>query len=146
MTNKNNKLLALNEIVGAYILPQFSDEEIQAFREDSVGFLNSQLGTDFDDGIAVVENTADEVHLALPYYSTLEQTTATALSDDDLDEIVGGEILISIFVACGFAAGVGVAAAASIGGTGVVALAAIGATAGGVIGTAVVATSVTAGI
>ncbi len=139
----DTKLLALNEIAGAYILPQLSDEDMDLLRLNSASFLKARLGVETEASLSVVSNTEQEVHLALPYYDFVGGGSAMALSDDDLDAITGGEILISVCIACGFGIGAGIATAASAS-IGVGAL--VGSVTGGLIGATVLGTSVAAGV
>lgn len=140
------KILPINEIVGAVAVPHMTNEQIKEFSNDASSFLKSNLDFDVQSDINVVENTSSDVVLALPYYSSLDSTKAFALNLQDMNVVSGGEILISIFAISGAAIGFGIAAAATVGFTTAAAIATGTGIAGGVIGAAVVGTSIAAGV
>ncbi len=140
------KLIALNEIVGAVQIPTLSNEEVSALKADPVSYLASALKADVQIDMALVENSPSEVHLALPYYAALNDMNAEKLNDESLAEISGGEIFISIGVACGIGIGFGVAAVAGTVGTATFAIVGAFGVAGGLIGGAIGATIIHAGV
>ena len=62
----------------------------------------------------VVKNSADEVNLALPYYSDIDKAPFTEVEDSDLAEVSGGEFIgiIAITIGLGSVAAAGLAAGA----------------------------------
>lgn len=101
MTN----LLPLTEIVGAAASSLLNDEQVKAFTNDPTAFLKSNLDVDMPYDISVVENTENEVHLALPYFQCVNDFHASAIHDESLDDISGGEIFITICTVAGVVAG-----------------------------------------
>ena len=55
--------------------------------------------------INVVENDIETVNLALPYYAGISDMTAFALSDEELELVTGGELLVLIFAIFGIGCG-----------------------------------------
>ncbi len=126
-TNEGPQLFAANEIMGAALTAKMSKSDILSFEQDPRSFIASSLNFDTGDiSVSVVENDSATLNLALPYYSDLERLSAEVLKDADIDDVSGGELLITIglLVAASFA-GV-VATGATIVGVG----AGIGAAAG----------------
>ncbi len=115
MTNKkNNKVVATNEILGATLTANMSKSDILSFEKDPRSFIASSLKADTGDvSLSMVENSDGLVNLALPYYSQLDGTSARVLSDDAIDSVSGGELLISLTT---LAIGAGVCSVAGVGG------------------------------
>lgn len=147
MTNNSNKLVALNEVFGAYATHQLSNEGVNLLKADANNFIKSNFDIDIDGDISIIENSENEINLALPFYSGVEDIKAMALKDKNLDNISGGEILITVFAAIGVAAGVasGVAIAGAASGLGI-GLGIAGGIAGGVVGAAVVGVGINAAV
>ncbi len=110
----SKELFPVNEIVGAMVLNNASDEviaELQANGKDALAaHADVALPTGME--LQVVSNTNDEIHLALPYYETLETSGIVPMDDEDLDAVAGGEIIFTIMTV------LGAIGAAVIGGTG----------------------------
>ncbi len=146
-TNERLQLFAVNELLCPILTHIMSNSDVLAFASDPGSFIGSSLNIDTGDvSLLVVENDSATINLALPYYSDLEQISAEAVNELDMDDISGGEILISIFAisgavaACAVAGSIGVGTAAVTGivtaaGVGIVTAAAI---AGGAVGATVV--------
>ncbi len=135
-TNEGPQLFAANELMGATLTANMSKSDRVAFASNSKSFISSSLNLDTGDiSVSVVENDSATLHLALPYYADLERLSAEVLKDADIDDVAGGEIIISIGVAIGSLAAVSAAvaagAAATAGGV-AVAVAGAGLVAGGV--------------
>ncbi len=114
-TNESPQLFAANEIMGAALTVNMSKTDTLAFASDPKSFISSSLNLDTGDiSVSVVENDSATLHLALPYYTDLERLSAGVLKDADIDDVAGGEIIISILAIAG-AIGGGVAAAAITG-------------------------------
>ncbi len=76
-----------NELLGAAASPS----DLQSLKSDPRGFLAARnLEVSGDITVDLAENSASEVHLALPYYSMVKREGATALGEDDLDGVSGG--------------------------------------------------------
>lgn len=137
---KEVKLFPSTELMGAIAINSLTSKQIERFAEDPYAAV-ALTGADLSDlSIVAVENTAEVIHLALPYYEALDGTSAQAVSDDDLDAIVGGEIIITLsIVGTGLALTAlsvgfkGVAAGMAVAGV-VAGVAVAGAVAGGVAG------------
>ncbi len=138
------KLLPLNEITGAILAPQLSQEDVKAISADAAGFIKAKADLDITSDIKIVENSGNDIHLALPYYSTIETMQSEMVQDENMDGVAGGEILISIFAGIGVAIGVGAGVAAGAGVTTGVALAVTGGIIGGITGAAVAGTATAA--
>ena len=82
------KLIGTNEILGAFASSLDEDEQ-------------HAIINDIEAEVITVENTDDEVHLALPYYSGVEDAIAKAISDTEANDVAGGEIGIAIAIALG---------------------------------------------
>ena len=97
----------MKNIVGTYeILGAMSPLVSQSERDEVISKLNTN--------VTLVANTDRETHLALPYYEVLDGLAAVPISDDEFDgeNVVGGEIWITLLIA-----GVGLGASAiAIGG------------------------------
>ena len=104
-----SKIFGTNEILGSFAsaIPM---EELES------------IMTTADSNVSFVENAADEVHLALPYYSVNDKISTLAsfsLSDEEMAEVVGGEIgfLVAIMtttiIAGGTAGGIAMAVESS---------------------------------
>jgi len=96
--------------------------------------IEEDMRSNFNDlELVYRQNTADTMHIAVPDFSCIDDTAAE-LSDDDLAQVVGGEILVSAII--GAIAAIGVAI-----GVGTVTTVVVG----GVVGTVVAGSSVVAG-
>ncbi len=134
---KNIELFASTEIMGAYTTSRLTAEQAEKFLADPYAML-PLAGVDLSHlSITAVSNSSDEVHIALPYYDALDKPSAVAIGDDDLDAVIGGEIIITIAF---FGTGVALTAL-SVGSS----VATGGAFIAGGIASAVVAGAVTAG-
>ncbi len=101
MTNKENKLFSSNEIIGAILTYSMSSTDISSFERSPSSFIHSAANTDVGDiSLSVVENDSGVIHLALPYYSELSSNSANSLDDASMSSVAGGEIFVSLFIAC----------------------------------------------
>ncbi len=99
MTNNKPQVFASNEILGATLTAKMSKSEIQAFSKDPKSFISASLDADTRDvSFSMVENSADSINLALPYYSQLDSISASSLQEHDIDSVSGGEIVISLTI------------------------------------------------
>lgn len=100
-----HKLYITNEIFGALAVNSFSDEDARDFASSPRDFISAKtkynLSPDMD--VIAVSNKADEINIALPYYSKMDEALMQKLSDENMDNVSGGEI---VFVALGLAIGV----------------------------------------
>ena len=140
------KLLPMNELIGAVVIPALSNEDIQAFKTDANSVLASTCNIDIEVDVKLVENSNSDVNLALPYYSEVEALRVEMLKDERLNDISGGEIVISIFVVGGALAGFGLASAAGAGVLTTLAAISVGSVVGGVVGAGVAGTAIAAGV
>lgn len=142
------KLIPFNEITAAILIPKLNNNQMNEFTANAKEFLKSYLDIDVQHDIIVVENTNSDVAIALPYYENMQTITASSINEEELDEIIGGEILISIFAIAGTAIGFGIASSAAFSATftGACVAATVCGVTGGLIGTAVVGSSVAAGV
>lgn len=141
--SNNPNLFAANEIVGAIAVNGLTHAEIEAFASDPRGSIDDLFDIDSNIAIQVIENTNDEVVLTLPYYSELETMQSQMMSDESLDDVAGGEIIILICAIGGAFAGSAIAA----GSTAAICAGGIaGAVIGGVAAGAVVAGGVAGGV
>ncbi len=105
-TNESPQLFAANELMGAALTANMSKTDTLAFASDPKSFIASYLKFDAGDvSISVVENGADTLNLALPYYSALENISTEALKDADIGDVAGGEIIITLGIIGGAVAG-----------------------------------------
>ncbi len=114
------KLIPFNEIVAAIALPKLNDETYESFMKNPNDFINNFAELDSGISLHTVTNTKSQVHLALPYYSIVEEVNAKMMEDTQIDDIIGGEIVIGLAVFGGYAlaaaAGAGSIASTIIGG------------------------------
>ncbi len=142
---KNYKqVIAVNEIVGAIADPFLTSEDVKNLKSDPTNFLQAKCAVEFNGEIAVVENSANEVHMTLPYYSQVEAISSYELSPEDMQAVVGGEILISVFAAIGVGVGAVIASAAGTVGLSSIAIIVGCGSAGAIAGGAIAATAGTA--
>ncbi len=94
---KEINLTLIPELAGALGSYKLSDEQMARFTQDPNCFL-AELNMEPDGliDIQTLENSEDEVHLTLPYYSGVEEQTAAVLSDESLESISGGEIVVNL--------------------------------------------------
>ncbi len=114
--NKKNQVFASSEILGATLTANMSKSDISAFRKDPSSFIASSLNVDTGVvSLSMVENSADTINLALPYYSSLDSLSAELLEDGDVSSVSGGEVIIAIVTAI-TATAVGAVSALAVGG------------------------------
>ena len=139
----NTNLFPANEIVGALGVSELTAGQAKAFAANPNQAIASlgvdAMGVDFK----VVENAGNDVHIALPFYSEIDEMNAEVMKDERLANIAGGEILISIGIVGGMMAGVGIASAL---GVSLTTVGFIGGIIGGVSGGIIVAGAVAGGI
>ncbi len=106
MTNKKPNIDMIIELIGAVGIHNLSDQQVHEFKTDPHSFLaDFNLDPKGDIDLTVIENTETEMHLTLPFYSELEKSSVSTLSDENIEDISGGEIVITFAVI-----GIGVAA------------------------------------
>lgn len=94
----SHKIYPTNELSSALLCNFMNEEQIAFFIADPKGVIFSGLNFDVGDTeINIVHNSSAEVHLSLPYYSGLEAISAELISDQNLEEIQGGEIASTVF-------------------------------------------------
>ncbi len=128
------KIYPINEIVTASVVANFSKDDLSGLVDNPKDFLKSTCDIDLIDDITfnLVENTDSEMNLALPYYSIVDDFTASALSNEDAENVSGGEIIMALSM-------LGATIAAAVG------FASVSGTVAAVIGGSVVAAGVVAG-
>ncbi len=115
------QIAPFNEIIACVILQNLDNDNFHAFAKNPRAFIFTHINCDIGDSMKLhtVENNADEVHLALPYYSEMAELNAKILTDCQLNEITGGEIVIGLAIAGGYALatsiGFGLTASTAIG-------------------------------
>lgn len=144
--NKPTNLFASTEIVGAIATSGLTASDVEALTADPKSVIESNFDIDVSGlDIKVIENSGNDIILTLPYYSIVEQLQAEALKDESLQDISGGEILITLGILAGI--GVTITAGVAITGTAVAgSVVAVGGLVGGLIGGAAVAAAAGAGI
>lgn len=86
MSNTKTPQLALTyEILGAFE-PTASD----AVKQDALNSIEAD--------VAFVNNTDNEVHLALPYYDCVAKISAANVSDADTADVSGGEVVVTMAI------------------------------------------------
>ncbi len=114
---KNTELFPTVEISGAVLTDLLASSDLHAFNNDPKGYMLNHLRMDLSEiTVEVVCNDENEVHLALPYYSLTENLQAEMLQDSCIDDITGGEIVITL----GVIFGAGTAYVVGAGTTGIV--------------------------
>ncbi len=138
----NIKLFPSTEIIGAMACDIMNAEQIKAFALKPETIIASLAEIDVSNlDITVVENSKNDVNIVLPYYSQIETMQAEMLKDESLNNISGGEILISVGITAGLGIGLLIAKAVSAGAS----VAIAGGLVGAAIGASVVA-SVAGGV
>ena len=135
---------AMNEVVAALLADTCRrDENFRAELQKDARKTFADRGVLLADGMNVrlVQNTADTVHVALPCYDSFDKSFSD-LTDEQLQAISGGEIIITII----FAIGGALTAVGTAVGAGASALAVGGAVVGTVAAGAVAAGAVAAGV
>ena len=108
------KLVASVEVLSASLTGALSAEEIQAFTKDPKSVLLATVNADTSEfDVNVVENSASEVNLALPYYAFVDSSEAQAILDSDMD-VAGGEIALTIAGVLGLIGAVTATTAATV--------------------------------
>ena len=108
-----------NELVSAIIADKCRGDRGLAdrMRADCKGTLTNLSKGPVDDGldVAVVQNTPDRVHVAIPDYRFMENMAGQRLTDEEMAQVAGGEIFIAGLIA-GIVTGVvtGVACGAGV--------------------------------
>ena len=135
-----SKLFSSPEMVSLILTDKMSDSVAKDFVTDPKAIIAKHIDYDFD-GVAinVVQNTASDIHVSLPYYDFVGDPTANFMHDQELDDVSGGEIIITLFICGGCLIGGAVAAGLGIAGSG-------GLIVGGVIGGAIAAAAVTGAV
>ena len=90
-------------------------EELNSFKADPKGTIFAKSNVEINFDVKVAENSANEIHLALPYYERLDNITSEMVADSELDDVAGGEVVSVILVIIGTicAVGAGVVGAAA---------------------------------
>ncbi len=89
------KLSPSNELLGASVSNILSATDLRAFKSDPHSFILSRANVDIsgDVNFSFADNSDSVVHLALPYYSSLEEKNVTGLTAQELASVSGGEIV-----------------------------------------------------
>ncbi len=141
----NTNLFASTEIIGALTTNNLSAEDAKTFAADPQAAI-AAMGVDVSHiDVKVAQNSENDVSIVLPYYTQVEVFQSEMLKDEKLNNVAGGEIIISLAIIGGVAIGSTVAVSAGIAGTGVVVAAAIGGAIGGTIAGGIVTAAVVAG-
>lgn len=115
----SKKLCFTPEIGSSYLSQSVISSEYENFIKNPSDFLKSELNLDLPHTeFKAVQNDDGIVNLTLPYYSNLAVSSSTPLSDSDMNEVVGGEVIVSIIVCAtviSSTVGVGLVAAATFG-------------------------------
>ena len=142
MVQQNNtKLFLTTELASACFTHEMMTAQRIELMNKPQQFIRENTGVEINPCVSmqVRINNIKEVHLPLPYYSNMDSPSAQALEDDDLENIVGGEIIAVLIATIGAAGIAGAVAGGALAGTagattvGIVAAAAVG----GAVGTAV---------
>lgn len=134
--HRQRKIPAVNEVVAAFLADTCRrDENFRArLREDARKTFADKGVLPADEGaVRLVQNTADTVHVVLPCYDGFDKSFSD-LTDEQLQAISGGGIIITILFATGGAlaavgGAVGAGASALAVGAAVVGAGAVAATA-----------------
>ncbi len=88
------------KVAGTYeILGTFASQITEAQLESYLSQVDAE--------VSFIQNSDKEVHLALPYYTGVEDAAAHAVSDAQAADVSGGEIIgVAVFLSLGVA-GVG---------------------------------------
>lgn len=101
------ELFPSTEIVGAILTHQSNSHELNDFANDPHSMLASNFNLDFSNiEFNIVNNTANDVNLGLPFYTEVETIQAELLKDERLQNISGGEIIIALILMGGTLAGI----------------------------------------
>ncbi len=89
------KLFPSNELLGATALHSVSATDLRLLRSDPRSFLLSRTNVAVGEDVSFnfSENDVATVHLALPYYSEIEEMNIKALEPQELSDVSGGEII-----------------------------------------------------
>ena len=117
MKEETTGMVLPNELVAAIVADECRGDERAAarLRADCGKAVNDLIGARMPDGVAVrvAENTPDTVHVPLPHYSgEASAELAAAMSEAELAQISGGEVLCSVLI--GVAIGGAVLGAAAV--------------------------------
>ena len=107
----------MNETLSAVIADQCREDKglaasLLSNSRKAMGDLTNVPVSDSVD-ISVVQNTPDTVHIPLPHYASWEKADHEKLTEDQMAQLSGGEVIIAVFI--GTAAIVSVAAAITVG-------------------------------
>ncbi len=102
MKDKKIKLNPALEILGAIGTEKLSTQQVTDFKDDAKRFLHAEaninLNDDFD--VNIVDNSANEVNLILPFYDALH-FEAAQMTDAELQDVSGGEVAIGVIAVGG---------------------------------------------
>ncbi len=112
MLINNKSVYPVNEIIGSFTSTELTAEDLVLFKSNPNDYLQANMGVNYKGGITIVENSDSEVHLALPYYSVVSTMSALELTPEMLDQVSGGEIVITLSALAG--AGIGFAVGGSL--------------------------------
>ncbi len=92
MSEANQPLFAVTELINAYLLSDLNAEKTQKFIASPADFMKDNFDVNLPEGfsVEVTLNTVKEINLALPYYNALEGNVSKPLSDDDMKKVIGG--------------------------------------------------------
>ena len=94
----SNKIPFTPEFGATLLSKNATDSQFAELKANPADFVKSNYDVDLGAEMQTVENSSDTINLTLPYYSQLDKATADATSDDKLDSVSGGEIVISLGV------------------------------------------------
>ncbi len=105
--NNKPKLNAAPKIMGVIGTQKLSTPQLAELKTDAKDFLQANFDLDLGDEVSlnIVQNSVSEIHIALPFYSGLLPHTTDSLSDDDLEQVSGGEVFVTAIVATVLAIG-----------------------------------------
>ncbi len=97
MKKFNTKLAPATEILFSMLASGLNYKDEKILTENPKSFLHASADLDVGDiDIVIVKNEPELVNIALPYYSLVQASTARALDFDDLEEVVGGEVVVQL--------------------------------------------------
>lgn len=113
-----SKLTFTTEIGGSYLSHSISSENYNELLANPASYIKAHFNVELPNTqVKTVQNQNNEVNITLPYYSQLDRTASAAMTEDDLETVAGGEILISLAVltaSAGVTAGIAAGAVAGI--------------------------------
>ncbi len=115
---KQKQIAPANEILSAFLSAKLQNEkDVAELCDNPHAFLFAKTGIEIKENtdIIVIQNDDDTIHLTLPFYDGLQKHSVTALQDDDIEQVIGGELLVTVFLAITAVASVGILTVATAG-------------------------------